>query len=90
MSATSIKALEKAVESLETGSVQTANEVIKLEQEVDDYDTKYNKHHIKRLSKGHCDAKCSTVFTEMLHNFERIADHSTNIAYEVLSRHISE
>lgn len=90
MSSTSINALKNAVEGLNTGDIDAANEVIRLEQEVDDYDSRYNKLHIKRLSKGECDVKCSTVFTEMLHNLERIADHSTNIAYEVLSRHISE
>ena len=47
----------------------------------------YKDHHIERLSKGECNATIGTLFMELLTNLERIADHSTNIAFAVSPRY---
>lgn len=51
------------------------------EQEIDDKTELYKDNHITRLSKGECNATIGTLFMELLTNLERIADHSTNIAF---------
>ncbi len=51
------------------------------EQEIDDKTEKYKDNHVERLSKGECSAAIGTLFMELLTNLERIADHSTNIAF---------
>lgn len=53
------------------------------EQEVDDKTEEYKDNHIERLSKGECSAAIGTLFMELLTNLERIADHSTNIAFSL-------
>ena len=49
--------------------------------------TKWNadikKHHIKRLAKGECEPRAGLLFSDMLSELERIADHSVNIAYSM-------
>jgi Na/Pi-cotransporter len=40
----------------------------------------FENKHIKRLSKGNCDAVIGIIFIEMLSELERIGDHLSNIA----------
>ena len=51
------------------------------EQEIDDKTEMYKDHHIER------NATIGTLFMELLTNLERIADHSTNIAFAVSPRY---
>ena len=53
------------------------------EQEIDNCTSLYKENHIERLSNGECDATVGTLFMELLTNLERIADHSTNIAFSM-------
>lgn len=60
-------------------------EIFKLvgdtEQKIDDKTDAFKDRHIERLRDGECDAAVGTLFMELLTNLERIADHSTNIAF---------
>ena len=58
------------------------------EQEIDDKTELYKDHHIERLSNGECNATIGTLFMELLTNLERIADHSTNIAFALSPRYV--
>ena len=60
--------------------------VSKTEQEIDDKTAEYKDNHIQRLSDGICNATVGTLFMEMLTNLERIADHSTNIAFSMFPK----
>lgn len=51
------------------------------EQMIDDKTELFKDNHIERLRNGECDATVGTLFMELLTNLERIADHSTNIAF---------
>ncbi len=57
--------------------------VSNIEQEIDDKTAEYKSMHIDRLSKGICNATVGTLYMELLTNLERIADHSTNIAFSM-------
>ena len=57
--------------------------VSNIEQEIDDKTAIYKDRHIQRLSDGTCNATVGTLFMELLTNLERIADHSTNIAFSM-------
>ncbi|MCK5128542.1 MAG: Na/Pi cotransporter family protein [Clostridiales bacterium] len=59
-------------------------EIAPLEQEIDDLEKELRKKHIKRLSSEKCTPRSGTIFIEILSNLERVADHSTNVAYSVL------
>jgi phosphate:Na+ symporter len=54
-----------------------------LEIKIDKLAVRYAKNHIKRLKKENCEPKGGVVFTDMMNDLERIADHSYNIAFSV-------
>ena len=67
-------------EALKEGKLESAQRVIEIEDEVDRYEMKIKKNHVKRLKKGECSAQASTVFTDVITMCERVADHVANIA----------
>ncbi len=42
------------------------------------------KRHMKRLRKGKCTAEMGFVLSDITNNFERIADHCSNLAINVM------
>ncbi len=78
------EALEKAIIAFEHADRSAAEEVIEIEKMVDKQELEYKDNHIMRLTKGQCSPKASMIFTDLITNLERVADHSTNIAYKVL------
>ena len=58
-------------------------EIAALEASIDKMERRYQKHHIKRLAKGDCEPRAGLLFSDMLSELERIADHSVNIAYSM-------
>ena len=85
MSSKVFKLLVIALEIFHDNDIERANTVIPpLEQEIDDMEKSLRKRHIKRLKKKQCTARAGTIFIDILSNLERVADHSTNIAYSIL------
>lgn len=61
------------------------SKMLDAEKEVDRYTEELKWRHVRRLNEGVCRPEVGMIFLELLSNFERIADHSTNIAYSVAS-----
>jgi len=78
------QALEKAIVAFEHADRDAAKEVIRIEKLVDVQEIEYKDNHIARLTKNQCSPRASMLFTDLITNLERVADHSTNIAYKVL------
>ncbi|MCK5128543.1 MAG: Na/Pi cotransporter family protein [Clostridiales bacterium] len=77
--------LKRANEIFKDTDTQRANtEIAPLEQEIDDYEKELRMEHIGRLNSRACVPRSGTIFIEILSNLERVADHSTNVAYSVL------
>jgi len=55
-----------------------------LEDDVDNMAKDCVEKHIQRLKEEAYDPRGSVVFTDMVNNLERCADHATNIAYSIL------
>lgn len=70
----------KAVDPSDTGRVLSRAEM--LEQKTDDMRDKYFKKQMQRLKKGKCKPQSSIVFSEVLTDFERMGDHTLNIAQQ--------
>ena len=70
----------KNVDSSDTGRVLSQAEV--LEQKTDDMRDKYFKKQMQRLKKGKCKPQSGIVFSEVLTDFERMGDHTLNIAQQ--------
>ncbi len=78
------EALKLAVKAYETGDAATAALVEPIEQVVDKLKSSIRTRHIERLKAGECTIELGFVLTDLLTNFERIADHSSNIAVSVI------
>lgn len=59
--------------------------VAAMEQKVDDMTKEFRNNMFARLRKGLCKDEGSILFSEMLTDFERIGDHSLNIADEIMN-----
>lgn len=79
------KLLDNALEVFHDNDTEKANTSIPpMENEIDKLEKSLRKRHIKRLKKKQCTARAGTIFIDILSNLERVADHSTNIAYSIL------
>lgn len=52
----------------------------KLEQRIDDMNEEYRENQVNRMKEGQCNPQAGILFSEMLMDFERIGDHTLNIA----------
>ena len=58
------------------------NQAVVMEQKNDDMRDKYFKKQLQRLKKGKCKPQSGIVFSEVLTDFERMGDHTLNIAQQ--------
>lgn len=72
--------VELAFSAFATGDIMTAKTVEPLEDVIDNLRNELKKHHVKRLRKGKCTIEAGFILSDLLTNFERIADHCSNIA----------
>lgn len=59
-----------------------------IEQQMDDMTEQFRNNMYARLQSGICSDEGSVLFSEMLTDFERIGEHSLNIADEVLKMYL--
>ena len=55
-----------------------------LEQVIDDLKEELRTRHIIRMQKRECSASAGFVWSDLLTNLERVADHCSNISLSVL------
>ena len=60
--------------------VNKARDVEPLEQVIDGLRTKMRDEHIRRLKEGECSIEMGFVWSDLITNLERTADHCSNIA----------
>ena len=73
-----------SLQAFETGDLETASRVEPLEQVIDTLKDQLRTRQIARLQKGACSLETGFIWTDLLTNFERVADHCSNIAGCVL------
>ncbi len=72
--------VDTSVTVFENEDVELAGSVEPLEEVIDDLNDELKKRHIKRLRKGKCTIELGMALTDLTTNFERVADHCSNIA----------
>ncbi|MBR3942506.1 MAG: Na/Pi cotransporter family protein, partial [Clostridia bacterium] len=72
--------LALTAEAYEKQDLELAQQIEPLEQVVDRLKYKLKKGHIARLQQNNCTIETGFVFNDLITNFERIADHCSNIA----------
>ncbi|MDO9574140.1 MAG: PhoU domain-containing protein, partial [Candidatus Contubernalis sp.] len=76
--------LDKVIYAFEHDDFDAAREVIEEDDVVDNMEKNLRKKHIQRINKKSCIPASGVIYLDVLSNFERIADHATNIAQVVL------
>ncbi len=84
MSDDSVELVELALDIFKNYDSSRLSKVEELEQNVDNISAEYIENHIKRLKQGECDPRSGVIFTDVITDLERCADHATNIAFSVL------
>lgn len=80
-----IESINSSYASYKTNNRQKANDTVIFEENIDRLEELLRDKHIQRLSKQKCSAHSGAVFLDAISNFERIGDHSINIAEYVLN-----
>ncbi|MEA4964756.1 MAG: Na/Pi cotransporter family protein [Oscillospiraceae bacterium] len=73
-----------AVEAFVQNDLQEAARVEPLEELIDNLCDEMKLHHVDRLQKGTCTLLQGFVFNDLVTNFERVADHCSNIAVAMI------
>ena len=80
-----IESINSSYASYKNNNLQKANDTMIFEENIDRLEELLRDKHIQRLSQNKCNAHSGAVFLDAISNFERIGDHSINIAEYVLS-----
>ena len=81
-------ALEIAIDSYVSRDIEKAKSIEVVEDKIDRYQKSYREKHIQRLYDGKCNAFAGAIFLDLINTFERIGDHSTNIAESVTENYM--
>ena len=76
--------LDITTNMLKEDDLELAMSVEPLEQIIDKLKARIKTNHIKRLTDGGCTVELGFILSDLLTNYERIADHCSNIAVSVL------
>jgi phosphate:Na+ symporter len=78
--------LQYVVVAMEQQDQKIGPKSIALEDEIDDLARSLRLNHINRLNTGECAVSPGLVFIDMLHNFEKIGDHTFNLSEAILGQ----
>ncbi len=76
--------LNLSIHAFMQNDIAIASQVEPLEQVVDELCDEMKMHHVERLQRGVCTLAQGFIFNDLLTNFERVADHCSNIAVAVI------
>lgn len=74
-----------AIDAFLNVDLQLSEKVEPLEELIDDLCGELKLHHVQRLKNSLCSLNSSFVFNDILNNYERIADHCSNIAVAMIA-----
>lgn len=72
------------IDAFEQNKVEYAYKTEPLEELVDIYCDEMKMNHVKRVQKGECTLHQGLIFNDLLTDFERIADHCSNVAVAII------
>ena len=71
-------------DSFIANDIQAAYRVEPLEELIDNLCSEMKLHHVVRLKSGQCHLNQGFVFNDLMTNYERVADHCSNIAVAMI------
>ena len=75
-----LEVLTLTTDALVSENLAIAKSVEPLEQVIDRLKRKIKSNHISRLKQGDCTMELGFILSDLLTNYERVADHCSNIA----------
>ena len=79
------KMLTDSISALENRNSGLARSVKKFESEMDSKEIQLRKHHMQRLNDKKCSPEFTVIYTDVVHNIEKMGDYCNNIAEAVLT-----
>ena len=76
--------LDLTIRAFQTDDVKLAEWVESLEEVIDEIIRDLKVRHIERLRAGRCTVEIGFVLNDLLTNYERVADHCSNLAINVI------
>ena len=80
------KIVDNSIKALQTGDIELAEQIKMQEIELDDLEETLREHHMERLNTRKCSPEFTVIYTDVIHNIERIGDSCENIANVVLDK----
>lgn len=85
-----VDAVHVALNVFETSDYELLPEVEALEARVDMQEAELVHNHVDRMMQSICDPLSSVIFTDVVTDLERCADHAINLAYALKERPVRE
>jgi phosphate:Na+ symporter len=80
------KFLSFVLAAMERGDLTILEKAQHMEETIDELEENLRNNHITRLNTGECAVLPGLIYIDMLHNFEKIGDHTFNVAEAVIGR----
>ena len=81
MADNSMEEVELAIDIFTSENYDNLDKIEKLEKKVDKQEKQLINHHVERLMENKCEPVAGVIFSYMVTDLERCADHAINIAY---------
>lgn len=77
------------IEAVENTSKEYAIKIEPLEQVIDKLKYKMKSNHVERLQNNKCTIELGFIYSDIINNLERIADHCSNIGVTILQNDVN-
>ncbi len=81
MADNSMEVVELAIDTFASENYDNLEKIEKIESKVDKQEKQLINHHVERLMENKCEPIAGVIFSDMVTDLERCADHAINIAY---------
>lgn len=78
------KILQYALDTFSNNNREHVQEILEIEDYIDELEKKLQQSHVERLTQNQCTPSGGMIFSDVISGLERVADHSTNIAFAIL------
>ena len=84
MSAAVHEVMDLAFKAFAERDLDAAYQVEPLEEVIDDLKEQMRTRHILRMQKGNCSIEAGFIWSDLLSSLERVSDHCSNIATDII------
>ena len=79
-----VEITDMTIKAFIEGDMEAALKIDPLEEVIDDLCDEIKSNHIDRVSRQECTLEIGFVFNDLLIDYERISDHCSNVAVDIL------